>query len=120
MCNCKNVEFGSYDNQVELPRPSHMRGRKEGSDSETICVDRCLSNEIQELWWLGIATTGCCCGHNKGNQYPFIGVIETDIQKMKDMGYVVQFNPMHPQRQDGFIPKSLTQPLHQNPELLTF
>lgn len=95
-CNCVNVEFGSYDNQVELPRPSHMptiRG------VNTICVDTCLKDEIMYLW--------CCCGHNKGDIYPYIGVDEKDIQKMKQLGYVIQPNNIYPEREDGFMPKSI-------------
>lgn len=107
MCNCVNIEFGSYGNQVELIRPPHMVGRNEGSESDSICVDRCLADEIQYLWAHDITTTGCCCGHNKGSEYPYIGVIESDIIRMKEMGYHVQFNQLHPERQDAFKPKTL-------------
>lgn len=103
MCNCKNIEIGSYDNQVMLPRPNHMKGRKEGTSSDTICVDACLEEEIKCLWSLGIRTTGCCCGHNKLLAY--IGVIREDIQKMKDLGYRVQFNPSRPGSEDTFNSK---------------
>lgn len=104
MCNCINVEFGSYDNQVELPRPVHMPST---SGVDTICVDKCLKDEILYLWSLGITTTGCCCGHNRGEQYPFIGVAFTDIQKMKELGYKVQPNPCRPEDEDSFVPKSI-------------
>lgn len=106
-CSCVNIEVGSYGNQVELPRPPQMIGRKEGSESDTICVDRCISEEVQYLWSLGISTTGCCCGHNRGNEYPHIGVIDSDIEKMNELGYVVQPNNLYPERQDAFIPKSV-------------
>ncbi len=100
MCNCKNVEPGSYANQIEVNRPEHMKGRSEGTSSDTICVDACIISEIKVLWRLGISTTGCCCGHNK---FPaFVGVIETDIPKMKELGYTVQFNPCRPGDEDTF------------------
>jgi len=100
MCNCKNVESGSYANQIEVNRPKHMIGRCEGTSSHTICIDSCILEEIQELWKMGIITTGCCCGHNK---FPaFVGVIETDILKMKALGYTVQFNPCRPTAEDTF------------------
>lgn len=104
MCHCINVEIGSYHNQVELKRPSHMIGRKEGSESETICVDKCLSEEIQMLWSLEISTTGCCCGHNKLE--PYIGVIDADISKMLEMGYSIRYNTNRPHANDSFIPKT--------------
>lgn len=98
---------GSYDNQVELARPAHMSGRKEGSASDTICIDKCLQQEIERLWQLGIRTTGCCCGHNQPAIPSFIGVIEEDIQRMKELGYKVCFNRMRPNDEDSFVPKSL-------------
>lgn len=85
MCKCVNVEIGSYGNQVELPRPDHMVGRTEGTDSDTICVDTCLSDEIKSLWNLGIITTGCCCGHNKRSGY--IGVLPKHSAAMVKLGY---------------------------------
>ncbi|NII81724.1 MULTISPECIES: hypothetical protein [unclassified Pedobacter] len=104
MCNCINIEAGSYGNQVSLSRPNHMIGQTQGSAGDTICVDACLSAEIQSLWDLGISTTGCCCGHNY--LPPFIGVIDEDIPKMKGLGYVVAPNETDLSREDGFKPKS--------------
>lgn len=101
-CNCVNVEVGSFDNQIELPRPPHMPTSR---GVETICVDVCLKDEILHLWSLGITTTGCCCGHNKVE--PYIGVDEKDIPIMKTMGYKVQFNNCRPNDEDSFKPKSI-------------
>jgi hypothetical protein len=99
MCNCINIEVGSYGNQVELSRPPHMPGER------NICVDVCLKDEILNLWSLGITTTGCCCGHKKVP--PFIGVEDVDIPRMKELGYKVQFNNVRPGDEDGFIPKTV-------------
>lgn len=96
-CDCKNIEIGSYDNQVMLVPPSW-------SSKEWICVDKCLSQEIQVLWNMGIITTGCCCGHNKLES--FIGVKDEFIPKMKRLGYKVHFNPGRPNDEDSFISKS--------------
>lgn len=101
MCNCVNIEIGSYGNQVELSRPPHMPSIR---GVNTVCVDKCLRNEILYLWSLGIITTGCCCGHNKVASY--IGVEEKDIDRMKKMGYTVQLNNIYPEREDSFIPKT--------------
>lgn len=98
MCRCVNVEVGSYDNQVVLIPPSW-------SSHMTICVDRCLWEEIVNLWYIGIQTTGCCCGHKKG--HPYIGVIDSDIPRMKQMGYQVHPNPCRPNDEDSFYPKSV-------------
>jgi len=98
MCNCKNIEIGSYDNTVALKAP-------DWSSKNTICVDLCLKEEILHLWSIGIRTTGCCCGHNKVEG--FIGVIDVDIPKMKELGYQVQYNSCRPNDEDSFKPKSI-------------
>ena len=96
--------MGSYDNQIELQRPKCMIGRTEGTHSNTICIDKCIAEEIQYLWTIGIRTTGCCCGHNI--QEGYIGVIEKDIEFMKKSGYRVQFNKQDLSDEKNFIPKS--------------
>lgn len=108
MCDCKNVLLGSYDNQIQINNlPYHMLAFKasHNGDHNSICLDACIAEEVQDLWHLGITTTGCCCGHNKLPAY--IGVIDSDIQRMKDMGYEVHFNPSRPNDEDSFIPTSI-------------
>lgn len=108
MCNCRNVEIGTYGNQVILNPPKHMRRYRRKIDydlSEYICIDKCLEDEIKYLWSLGVTTTGCCCGHNKTEGY--IGVIDKDIPRMKELDYKVQFNEIRPSDEDSFYPKSL-------------
>lgn len=108
MCNCKNVLIGSYDNQVQInDLPYHMTSylsRRNGS-KDSICLDVCIAEEVQDLWALGITTTGCCCGHNITPG--FIGVIDDDIPKMKEMGYEVMFNSSRPGDEDSFIATSI-------------
>lgn len=106
-CKCENVTFGGYENQVELNRPKHMIGQVEGSASDTICVDACLKDEIEHLWSIGISTTGCCCGHNIEPIYAFIGVIDEDIPKMKELGYIVAPNQTNLKREDSFYSKTI-------------
>lgn len=105
MCDCINVDFGSNDNAVWLPRPDHMKLTDEQRARPEICIDRCLEKEIIELWALGISTTGNCCGHNKLDGY--IGVIDSDIPRMKAIGYEVAPNPNRPSDEDSFYPKSV-------------
>ena len=102
MCNCVNIEMGLYGNQVKLDCPEHM---KKYISYDTIAIDRCLLDEIQYLWSLGVRTVGSCCGHNK--VIGTIGVAKEDIPKMKKLGYQVQFNPCRPNDEDSFVPKSL-------------
>lgn len=98
MCNCKNIEIGTHDNQVVLTPPSW-------SNKEAICVDACLKDEILYLWVKGVRTGGCCCGHNKINGS--IDVYEESSQLMKDLGYEVQFNPCYPDSEWSFYPKTV-------------
>ena len=99
MCDCKDIEVGSYGNQIWVHAPAHM------AKDNGYCLDRCVAEEVMQLWMKGITTTGCCCGHNKLEG--FIGVVERDIPKMKELGYEVQFNPSRPNDEDSFKPKSL-------------
>lgn len=104
MCDCVNIKIGSYDNQVELQRQKCMIGRTEGTKSNTICIDKCMVEEIKYLWSCGVRTTGCCCGHNK--QKGYIGVIDKDIEFMKKGGYKVLINKDNLGDERNFIPKS--------------
>ena len=105
MCKCVNVKMGSYDNQVALQRPKCMEGRTEGSSNpKTICIDKCIAEEIKYLWSMGIRTTGCCCGHNI--QQGYIGVIEKDIEIMKKGGYKVLIDKNNLNEERNFLPKS--------------
>jgi len=93
MCNCKDIEIGSYGNQVMLTDlPPHMKihKAKQGGDPNSICVDTCLKDEILALWALGITTEGCCCGHNK--LPAMINVTEKDEPLMEKLGYIYTTN----------------------------
>lgn len=76
MCKCKDIDIGTYENQVKL---------KCWWSDKTICVDFCLKDEILNLWKNKIITTGCCCGHNKLK--PFINVDNEHHNKMIDLNY---------------------------------
>ena len=91
MCNCVNVETGSYDNQTTLEAPPHMKNRKINdcfSIRERINIDTCIVDEVKSLWGKGVTTVGCCCGHNKPIGY--IQVLSADDEKkMLEFGYKV-------------------------------
>lgn len=91
---------------LEVPDTVTLRyNRPENDIREYVSIDLCLVEEIKYLWSLGIVTTGCCCGHN--TLPPYIGVDDSFIPKMKELGYNVQPNHMYPEREDGFVPKSV-------------
>lgn len=107
MCECVNVEPQSYGNQALINPPASISElRIKQGLSPQLAVDRCLIDELEELWAKGIITTGCCCGHNTCK--PYIGVIPEQIPAMKALGYEVQFNPMRPGDEDSFYPKSIS------------
>lgn len=102
MCKCKDIEIGSYDNQVELKAPNFMKNKKINdcfSIYDTICIDKCLEKEIISLWDKEIFTMGCCCGHNK--TFAFIQVLDKDVVKMLNLGYVFQNEELN-----SFYPKT--------------
>jgi len=59
MCDCKsyNLEVGFIDEVVLFPP----------FQSNSVCVDWCISELIQKVWSAGIVTRGSCCGHNGFN-----------------------------------------------------
>lgn len=66
---------------------------------------KCLVDEVKHLWSLGIETNGCCCGHNE--KVAYIGVYDEYIDKMLDLGYVIQTNNIDLSRRDSFYAKSV-------------
>ena len=82
MCKCVNISVGSYDRQTLMKVPFAPEEKKHGG---LVAIDTCLVQEIAELWFLGIDTIECCCGHN---QLPgYILVDELYIKKMRSLGY---------------------------------
>ena len=75
---------------------------------ESVCVDKCIAREIEELWRQGVKTTGCCCGH--GRKLGFIQVRDKDsVEKMKQLGYqhyIYEEEFGGKERLDAFIPKT--------------
>ncbi len=78
MCECVNIKAGSYGNQVTVKAPAW-------SSKTHLCLDRCISDEVQSLWKVGIVTNGCCCGHNYLPAY--IGVDAWSVGDILAMGY---------------------------------
>lgn len=109
MCNCINVKPGSYDNEISVEIPKHVRlkyNSPKGDFRKTVCIDLCILDEIRSLWDKGIITTGCCCGHNV-NGLASIVVAKESVSKMVELGYLRWVNPTDINRTDGFVPKSV-------------
>lgn len=82
MCQCIDVEVGSYKNQQLFLTPYNS----------LIGIDRCLVFEIVHLWLFGIQTTLSCCGHNKVAS--IISVVPRHADRMRELGYK-EFEPPH-------------------------
>lgn len=102
MCECKEVVI-SVPPEIDLRynAPGHKK-------RETVCIDKCLVEEIKCLWSMGVRTEGCCCGHSNDRMASVL-VHGGDADKMLNLGYKVWKNPMDPSRKDGFVPKSIGQ-----------
>ena len=90
-CQCPpDVRVGSHLNSVVVPIPSHMESysvaRVTAGLSSTVGIDRCILEEIQDLWAKGIRTYGSCCGHNHSPS--MVNVHADDDVAMLSMGYV--------------------------------
>ncbi len=81
MCNCKNVDVGSYDNQIQIDHPSLLH---------PIWVDACIADEVIFLLHYGVKTIGSCCGHNK--TVPSIAVAPESVKRMEELGYKHHLN----------------------------
>lgn len=110
MCNCKNITPQTkecYAQQVLLDIPPHMEAYKQSrlknGMSPQVCIDKCVVDEIKELWSKGIITYGCCCGHNTYES--MVNVDENNSNDMLEMGYVM--NHKDKTRIDTFKLKSV-------------
>ncbi len=90
MCDCDNIEIGSYDNTIILGYYPCMREYRDsrmskGFPPNGIAVDKCIANDVISLWQLGIRTFGSCCGHNKTQ--PYIDIHEEDFEQAVFYGW---------------------------------
>lgn len=105
---CKDIGMGTYDCCYSIDLPYLVKDPLDPDKPPKkfgVCIDKCLLPEILQLWEMGVKTTGCCCGHGK-KELSYIGVNPEYIEKMKQMGYKVAFNPARPNDEDSFIPKT--------------
>lgn len=112
-CKCKNITPQSqecYDQMTGLNPVGKMIGYIKRIQSKGLCldgkiyVDPCIAVEIMRLWWRGIITYGCCCGHNV--LHPYVNVDESNIDQMLELGYVQEHTDKT--RKDTFRLKSVS------------
>lgn len=53
----------------------------------SICIDKCLKDEILWLWSKGIKTLGCCCGNHYNDNIGIPTIVTEDYDVMKQLGY---------------------------------
>ena len=97
-CDPSKIKIQEYQSGISVNIPPTVILRKNTPDREVrenVGIDSCLAYELNELWKLGIATTGCCCGHNQSD-HAYIGVEEQHIGEMLDLGYEVIDRPEAP------------------------
>jgi hypothetical protein len=99
---CNEIKFATYECAYNIMPPFKTGTFKE---FRYVAIDKCLIKEIIDLWEQGIKTTGCCCGHGQSDK-AFIGVDFEHIGKMKALGYEVRINPLRPNDEDSFVPKT--------------
>ena len=80
MCNCKNVNFGTFG------QPNQNRTAVMTCLGKMQEIDNCILDELKHLWEYHIITLASCCGHNKVNGS--IIVDESSVEVMKQLGYV--------------------------------
>lgn len=83
-CTLLNVESGSYEKTVILPRPKHMYPTER---KDWVTVDECMVPEILGLWHKGVWTLECCCGHGRHKGY--VAVTEESCSIMDSLGYEI-------------------------------
>jgi len=86
-CHCKDVEVGSYDNQVSMLMPFEQEHR----DDHWVCIDTCVATEIGWLWHQGVKTINSCCGHNKYRAWVIVD--PKHHIKMIGLGYDFEIAP---------------------------
>ncbi len=85
MCNCKNVDFGTFG------QPNQNRTAVMTCTGKMQEIDNCILDELKYLWKYHVITFASCCGHNKINGS--IIVDEGSVGIMKQLGYVRAENP---------------------------
>lgn len=74
-CTCRNVGIGTYANQEPVTTPT----------GKLVGIDRCILNDVRQLWHEGVETIESCCGHGQTTGY--IAVASAHHRAMLDRGW---------------------------------
>lgn len=119
-CDAKSYRCGTYTHPMVVLNVPDVYSRilyRKGYTTQRrkqVAVDECLADEIQVLWYQGIVTLSCCCGHNIRKFQPYIAVDTDSVDTMLKLGYRQIFNPLQPQSIQFFHPKSVKYTLYDN------
>ena len=94
---CVNSPIGEYQCYAKIRFSAQ-------SELNPICVDTCLQHEIHELFYCGVNTIGCCCGH--GVKQAYIQVSPQSVKKMHELGYTQLEEDEHGNGKWCFRPKT--------------
>ena len=86
MCNCVNVQFGTFG------QPNQNRTVVMTCLNKMQEIDNCILEELQGLWEEGVITYASCCGHNTVNGSIIIDD-EISAEKMKELNYLQYWEP---------------------------
>jgi len=75
--------------------PDHLCKWK---DNRNVSIDRCISNQIEELWKANVETLGCCCGHGQ-DKLGGISVIVDEKYSDSDIHQIVSIIEKHDGRE---------------------
>ena len=60
-CDCHSYNAGTGSTpEVVL----HQERYFPDANKDEVCVDACIAEQIEALWFAGVRTRGSCCGHN--------------------------------------------------------
>lgn len=119
-CDAKSYRSGEYTHPMvvlDVPDKHTQVLYRKGyiiQSKKQVAIDECLADEIQVLWYQGIITLSCCCGHNIRKLQPYIAVDTDSVDAMLKFGYRQIFNPLQPQSTQFFHPKSVKYTLYDN------
>lgn len=119
-CDAKSYRCGTYTHPMvvlNLPDKHRQFLYRKGyiiQSRKQVAIDECLADEIQVLWYQGIITLSCCCGHNLRSLDPYIAVTTQSVDTMLKLGYRQIFNPLKPESTQFFHPKSVKYTLYDN------
>ena len=92
ICTCNGLKE-MHENEIILEVPDTVNLKYNSPNQKrrtTVCIDKCIVDEIKLLWKNGIVTYGCCCGHNDARFNPYVIIKKDHVQKAVNLGFEVK------------------------------